>query len=104
MALSRTDSQPAPTPLDLPGDGDWHAWVSQRCHDQLEEAQQQVGLVKAGSSDAPVVLVAWNKAETAIANAASAPGQRKRFGMASPRGSPLLDSLLYARTAARGSS
>jgi thimet oligopeptidase len=43
--------------------------VSQRCHDQLEEAQQQVGLVKAGSSDAPVVLVAWNKAETAIANA-----------------------------------
>lgn len=69
MALSRTDSQPAPAPLDLPGDGDWHAWVSQRCHDQLEEAQQQVGLVKAGSSDAPVVLVAWNKAETAIANA-----------------------------------
>ena len=69
MALSRTDSQPAPAPLDLPGDGDWHAWVSQRCHDQLEEAQQQVGLVKAGSSDAPVVLFAWNKAETAIANA-----------------------------------
>ncbi|MBD3923620.1 Zn-dependent oligopeptidase [Nocardioides cavernae] len=64
---AQTDTQPAP--VDLPGDGDWLAWVSQRCRDQLEEAQQQVGLVKAGSSDAPVVLVAWNKAETAIANA-----------------------------------
>lgn len=63
----QTETQPAP--IDLPGDGDWLAWVSQRCHDQLQEAQQQVGLVKAGSSDAPVVLVAWNKAETAIANA-----------------------------------
>ena len=67
----QTDSQPdaQPAPVDLPGDGDWLGWVSQRCRDQLEEAQQQVGLVKAGSSDAPVVLVAWNKAETAIANA-----------------------------------
>ena len=64
-----TETQPAP--VDLPGEGDWLAWVSQRCRDQLEEAQQQVGLVKAGSSDAPVVLVAWNKAETAIANAES---------------------------------
>ena len=64
---AQTDTQPAP--VDLPGEGDWLAWVSQRCRDQLEEAQQQVGLVKAGSSDAPVVLVAWNKAETAIANA-----------------------------------
>ncbi|MCP3420766.1 M3 family metallopeptidase [Nocardioides pinisoli] len=65
------DTDPRPVPLLLPGAGDWLAWVAQRCHDQLEEAQQQVGLVKAGSSDAPVVLVAWNKAETAIANAES---------------------------------
>ena len=63
------DTQPAP--LDLPGSGDWLAWVTQRCEDQLAEAQQQVGLVKAGSSDAPVVLTAWNKAETALANAGS---------------------------------
>jgi thimet oligopeptidase len=63
----RTETSPAP--LDLPGGGDWLAWVSQRCRDQLDEAERQVGLVKAGSSDAPVVLVAWNKAETAIANA-----------------------------------
>ena len=63
------DTQPAP--LDLPGSGDWLAWVTQRCEDQLAEAQLQVGLVKAGSSDAPVVLTAWNKAETALANAGS---------------------------------
>ena len=67
MAHPSTETPPAP--IDLPGDGDWLAWVTQRCHDELEQAQQQVGLVKAGSSDAPVVLVAWNKAETAIANA-----------------------------------
>lgn len=63
----RTETPPAP--IDLPGGGDWLAWVSQRCQDQLDEAERQVGLVKAGSSDAPVVLVAWNKAETALANA-----------------------------------
>jgi len=63
----QTDTQP--DPIDLPGGGDWLSWVSQRCNDQLDEARRQVGLVKAGSSDAPVVLVAWNKAETAIANA-----------------------------------
>lgn len=68
---SPSRSETSPAPIDLPGGGDWLAWVAQRCHDQLEEAQQQVGLVKAGSSDAPVVLVAWNKAETAIANAES---------------------------------
>lgn len=68
---SASRSETPPAPIDLPGAGDWLAWVAQRCHDQLEEAQQQVGLVKAGSSDAPVVLVAWNKAETAIANAES---------------------------------
>ena len=65
------ETQTAPAPLDLPGPGDWLAWVTQRCEDQLTEAQQQVGLVKAGSSDAPVVLTAWNKAETALANAGS---------------------------------
>ncbi|WP_307861608.1 M3 family metallopeptidase [Nocardioides xinjiangensis] len=63
----RTDIQPAP--LDLPGTGDWLAWVSEHCEGQLAEARRQVGLVKAGSSDAPVVLAAWNKAETALANA-----------------------------------
>ncbi len=65
------ETQTAPAPLDLPGPGDWLAWVTQRCEDQLAEARQQVGLVKAGSSDAPVVLTAWNKAETALANAGS---------------------------------
>ncbi|GAA5106936.1 M3 family metallopeptidase [Alloalcanivorax gelatiniphagus] len=58
-------------PLGLPGAGDWLAWVSQRCRDQLAEAERQVGLVKAGSSDAATVLAAWNDAETAIANADS---------------------------------
>ena len=62
-----------PTPSPLPSTSRGRVTGSRGCRsgadDQLEEAQQQVGQVKAGSSDAPVVLVAWNKAETAIANA-----------------------------------
>jgi len=66
----QTDTQtPQPDPVDLPGGRDWLEWVTRHCNDQLDEARRQVGLVKAGSSDAPVVLVAWNKAEIAIANA-----------------------------------
>ena len=39
----RTRPRPSPFPSTSPGTGDWLAWVSQRCRDQLEEAQQQVG-------------------------------------------------------------
>ena len=60
--------------LDLPGAGDWLAWVTDRCRAQLAEAERQVALVKAGSPGAPdaeAVLVTWNRAETALANAES---------------------------------
>ena len=60
--------------LDLPGAGDWLAWVTDRCRGQLAEAERQVALVKAGSPGAPdaeAVLVTWNRAETALANAES---------------------------------
>ena len=56
-------------PIDLPGAGDWLAWVSERCRGQLAEAERQVAVVKAGSDGAAAVLAAWNRAETAIANA-----------------------------------
>jgi thimet oligopeptidase len=62
----------APIPLahlQLPGDGDWHTWVGERCEGQLAEARRLVDEVKSGSSDAREVLGAWNRAETAIANA-----------------------------------
>ncbi len=56
-------------PLDLPGPGDWWAWVGGRCEGELAEAVRRVAQVKAGPSDAAEVLAAWNRAETAIANA-----------------------------------
>lgn len=67
----QTDANPdaGPAPLKLPGAGDWFVWVTVRCEAQLTEARRQVARVKAGSSDARVVLTAWNRAETALANA-----------------------------------
>ncbi|CAM3925844.1 M3 family metallopeptidase [Nocardioides zeicaulis] len=58
------------TPLDLPGDGDWLAWVSARCEGQLAEATRLVEGLKGGGS-ATEVLGGWNRAATAIANASS---------------------------------
>ena len=57
----------APVPLPLPGSGDWLAWVAERTEGQLAEARRHVEQVKTGSPDE--VLAAWNRAETAIANA-----------------------------------
>ena len=69
-ADTRTADVPL-APIDLPGGGDWLSWVAERCQAQLAEAQRQVALVKEGPSDAEAVLSAWNRAETAIANADS---------------------------------
>ena len=63
---TRTGSLP---PLELPGAGDWLSWVSERCEGQLAEAVRQVEQVKTGSAGALEVLAAWNRAETALANA-----------------------------------
>ena len=63
-----TDAHP---PIDLPGAGDWLAWVGQRCEGELAEAVRLVAEVKTGSTGAEEVLAAWNRAETAIANADS---------------------------------
>jgi thimet oligopeptidase len=54
-------------PLALPGGGDWLAWVGERCEGSLEEAKREVDAVKTGP--AGEALAAWNRAETAIANA-----------------------------------
>ncbi|MCW2739359.1 M3 family metallopeptidase [Nocardioides sp.] len=69
-----TDMQPSSVrassdPLVLPGAGDWLTWVGERCEGELAEAVRQVERVKAGSTDAGEVLRAWNRAETALANA-----------------------------------
>ncbi len=56
-------------PLELPGSGDWLAWVDHRCQGELAEAVRQVELVKTGSAGAAEVLAAWNRADRAIANA-----------------------------------
>ena len=72
-----TDLQPPSTsdlePLELPGAGDWLAWVGERSTGQLAEAAREVELIKASRADADAdagaVLSAWNRAETAIANA-----------------------------------
>ena len=61
------DTASAPVPLQLPGSGDWLAWVAERTEGQLAEAKRYVEQVKTGSPDE--VLAAWNRAETAIANA-----------------------------------
>ena len=64
-----TPSSPGAEPLALPGAGDWLAWVAERCEGQLAEAVRLVEQVKTGSSGADEVLDAWNRAETALANA-----------------------------------
>lgn len=64
-----TSTSEAREPLGLPGAGDWLAWVGERCEGQLAEAVRQVEHVKSGASGAGEVLSAWNRAETAIANA-----------------------------------
>ena len=63
------DTDVQPEPIDLPGAGDWLAWVAELSEGRLAEAVRQVELVKTGPSDAASVLAAWNRAETAIANA-----------------------------------
>lgn len=71
---SATQSPDQPlAPLDLPGDGDWLAWVSQGCEGHLAEAARLVEELKAGGAGAGAaeVLATWNRAETAIANASS---------------------------------
>lgn len=60
------DTDRALDPLHLPGSGDWLAWVGERTEGQLAEARRHVAEVKAGGDG---VLAAWNRAETAIANA-----------------------------------
>ena len=60
---------PTPGPLPLPGGGDWLAWVGERCEGELAEAVRQVEQVKSGSTDPHEVLAAWNRGETALANA-----------------------------------
>ncbi|SFA85935.1 thimet oligopeptidase [Nocardioides alpinus] len=65
------DTHVLPEPIDLPGVGDWLTWVGERCDGELAEAVRQVEQVKAGPSGAGDVLAAWNRAETAIANAES---------------------------------
>lgn len=62
----RTGSLP---PLELPGDGDWLTWVGERCEGELAEAVRRVEQVKSGARGAADVLAAWNRAETALANA-----------------------------------
>jgi thimet oligopeptidase len=62
------DTDAPPRPIDLPGTGDWLAWVAGRCEDELAEARARVQQVKAGTG-AGEVLGAWNRAQTAIANA-----------------------------------
>ena len=64
----RTGSLP---PLELPGSGDWLTWIAEHCEGQLAEAVRQVAQVKAGPGDLHQVLAAWNRAETALANADS---------------------------------
>lgn len=68
-ARATTEDDGQPVPLGMPGVGDWLAWVEQRCHVQLAEARRQVALTKVVSADASTALAAWNRAETAIANA-----------------------------------
>ena len=65
--MTHDTTEPAPVPLQLPGSGDWLAWVAERTEGQLAEAKRYVEQVKTGSPDE--VLAAWNRAETAIANA-----------------------------------
>ena len=65
------DTHLQPEPLDLPGAGDWLTWVGARCEGELAEAVRQVEQVKTGARGAHEVLAAWNRAETAIANAES---------------------------------
>lgn len=63
------DTSTGPAPLDLPGGGDWLAWVGETCEGQLAEAARRVEQIKAGPGDATAVLAAWNAAETALGNA-----------------------------------
>ena len=65
-----TDTSPAPAPLDLPGSGDWLAWVTDRGRDQLDEARRLVDVVKAAPPAGTLaVLVRWNDTEMAIEHA-----------------------------------
>ena len=59
------------TPLDLPTDeGDWHAWFTERCDDQLAAARDLVHRLKTDApSDAVDALALWNDVNLALKNA-----------------------------------
>ena len=62
----------SPAPLDLPGSGDWLAWVSDRGRDMLADVDRLVGDLKArGQDDTLAVLEAWNDAQVVLEHAES---------------------------------
>ncbi len=63
------------TPLSLPTDDDgWHAWLLQRCDDELDRVRQLVEQLRVlpGEVTAADVLEQWNLVTMALANAMSA--------------------------------
>ena len=65
-----TDTSPAPAPLDLPGSGDWLAWVTDRGRDELAEARRLVDELKAAPPAGTLaVLDRWNDTQVAIEHA-----------------------------------
>ena len=65
-----THPDTTPTPLALPGTGDWLAWVTDRGRDQLAEARRLVEELKASPpTGALAVLERWNDTQVAIGHA-----------------------------------
>ena len=61
-----------PTPLPMPGGGDWLEWVAARGEHQLALVRELVDGLKADPpGDALEVLRVWNEAQVALSNAAS---------------------------------
>ena len=64
------DTDLHPAPLDLPGSGDWLAWVADRGRDQLAEARRLVDEIKDSPPEGTLaVLERWNDAQVAIEHA-----------------------------------